>query len=406
LPSPANPFTLAAFFSFPDYFHEQKKHMTDTEKHSISKKNTLVILVLLVIVGGVGLYIWWSKIGRFHETTEDAYVAGDIVSVMSQVSGTVTDIMADNTRQVHQADTLVQINPLDAQLTLQQSQANLASTIRMVRNEFATLEEEKANVDVAYEALDKAKHDYQRRIQLRKDNLISAEDLSHYKSTFTSAKASYHAALKAYDAGKTQVDNTTVLTHPDVLKAESALRTAWLTLHRTKILAPVEGYIAQRSVQVGQYVSAGSNLMSVIPLKGVWVTANFKETQIGNIHAGQDVILQSDVYGSHVVYHGKVLGIEPGTGSAFSLLPSSNATGNWIKVVQRVPVRIVLNETELEQHPLRPGLSMHVDVNTENAGKPALGTLSGTPQPWRTNIFDHNDKEVDAIIQKIIKDNV
>lgn len=405
LPSPANPFTLAAFFSFPDYFHEQKKHMTDTEKHSISKKNTLVILVLLVIVGGVGLYIWWSKIGRFHETTEDAYVAGDIVSVMSQISGTVTDIMADNTHRVRQSDILVKINPVDAQLALQQAQANLASTIRTVRNEFATLEEDKANTDVAQVALDKAQRDYNRRIQLRKDNLISAEDLSHYKSTLISAKASYQAALKAYEAGKTQVDNTTVLTHPDVLKAESALRAAWLTLHRTQILSPVDGYIAQRSIQVGQYVTAGSALMSVIPLTGVWVTANFKETQIGNIRAGQDVTLKSDVYGSSVVYHGKVKGIEAGTGSAFSLLPSSNATGNWIKVVQRVPVRIVLNAQELAQHPLRPGLSMHVDVNTQNAGKPALTALSENAQPWRTNVFDHNDDEVNTIIQKIIKDN-
>ena len=380
--------------------------MTKIEKHTLKKKNALVLLSFVAIISGVVIYFWWSLLGQFHETTEDAYVAGDIVSVMSQVSGTVTDIMADNTSQVQQADTLVKINPMDAQLALQQSQANLASTIRTVRNEFATVEEEKANVDVASVALSKAKRDYQRRIQLRKDNLISAENLSHYKSTLTSAQASYQAALKAYEAGKTQVDNTTVLTHPDVLKAESALRTAWLALHRTKILSPVDGYIAQRSVQVGQYVNAGSSLLSVIPLTSVWVTANFKETQIGNIRAGQDVILKSDVYGSNVVYHGKVLGVEPGTGSVFSLLPSSNATGNWIKVVQRVPVRIVLNKSELEQHPLRPGLSMHVDINTENAGQAALSALSSKPQSWRTNVFDHNDDEVNAIIQTIIKDNI
>lgn len=379
--------------------------MTDTEKHSIKKKYTLIAIVFVAIIACASFYIWWSKVGQFHETTEDAYVAGNIVSVMSQVSGTVTDIMADNTHLVHQSDVLVKINPLDAQLALQESQANLASTIRAVRNEFATLDEEKANTDVAKIALDKAQRDYNRRIQLRKDNLISTEDLSHYKSTLISAEASYQVALKAYEAGKTQVDNTTVLTHPNVLKAESALRTAWLTLHRTEILSPVDGYIAQRSIQVGQHVSAGSTLMSVVPLKGVWVTANFKETQIGDIRAGQDVTLKSDVYGSSVIYHGKVKGIEAGTGSAFSLLPASNATGNWIKVVQRVPVRIVLNEKELAQHPLRPGLSMTVNVNTHNAGEPTLSALSGDAQPWRTDVFDHNDTEVNTIIQKIIKDN-
>lgn len=379
--------------------------MTDTEKHTLKKKSTLVALVFVVIIACVGSYIWWSKVGQFIESTEDAYVAGNIVSVMSQVSGTVTDIMADNTHLVHQSDVLVKINPVDAQLALQESEANLASTIRKVRNEFATLDEEKANTDVAKIALDKAQKDYDRRVKLRKDNLISAEDLSHYKSTLISAEASYQATLKAYEAGKTQVDNTTVLTHPDVLKAESALRAAWLTLYRTKILSPVDGYIAQRSIQVGQHVSAGSSLMSVISLNNVWVTANFKETQIGDIRSGQPVTLTSDVYGSKVVYHGKVKGIEPGTGSAFSLLPASNATGNWIKVVQRVPVRITLNSDELKAHPLRPGLSMHVSVDTHNAGKPALSALAGNTQAWRTDVFDHNDAEAEAIIKKIIQEN-
>lgn len=380
--------------------------MTETEKHIMNKKNTLVAVFFVAIIACVGAYIWWTNVGRFHETTEDAYVAGNIVSVMSQVSGTVTDIMADNTRLVHESEVLVKINPADAQLNLIQAQANLASTIRSVRNNFATLEEQKANVDLAKIALDKAQHDYNRRVNLKKDNLISDEDLSHYKSTLISAKASYQVALKSYEANKTKVDNTTILTHPDVIKAESALKTAWLALHRTTILSPANGYIAQRSIQVGQHVSAGTTLMSVVPLNNVWVTANFKETQIGNIRAGQAVTLTSDVYGSSVVYHGTVKGIEPGTGSAFSLLPASNATGNWIKVVQRVPVRITLNAKELQKNPLRPGLSMEAVVNTHNAGKPALTTLADEQTPWRTNVFDHSDKVVDGLIQKIIKDNM
>lgn len=380
--------------------------MTEIDKHSLKKKKTIILLALGVIVVFVCFYIWWLKIGQFNETTEDAYVSGNIVNVMSQVSGTVTDIMVDNTSLVGESDILVKINPVDAQLALQEAEASFASTIRSVRNSFASLEEQKANVDLAKVSLDKAEADYKRRVNLKKNNLISNEDLSHYESTLTSAQASYNLALKSYDTNKTKVDNTTVLTHPDVLKAQSALKAAWLTLNRTTILSPASGYIAQRSVQVGQHVSAGSTLMSVIPLKGVWVTANFKETQLGDIRAGQQVSLISDVYGSSVTYHGKVKGIEPGTGSAFSLLPASNATGNWIKTVQRVPVRILLNPTELEEHPLRPGLSMSVSVDTSNAGAPVLTSLAESQTPWRTNVFDHNDDGVNVIIQKIIKESM
>ncbi|SBS39421.1 Multidrug export protein EmrA [Marinomonas spartinae] len=380
--------------------------MTDTEKHIMNKKTTVVALVITAVIACIAAYIWWSKIGQFHESTEDAYVAGNVVNVMSQVSGTVTDIMAENTNLVKQSDLLVKINPVDAKLALQQAQANLASTIRAVRNSFAALEEQKANVELAKVALDKADNDYQRRIKLRKNNLISNEDLSHYKSTYISAKASYDVAQKAYDAIKTKVDHTTVLTHPDVLKAESALKSAWLALHRTTIVAPVSGYVAQRSVQVGQHVSAGSTLMSIVPLNHVWVVANFKETQIGNIRSGQPVTLTSDVYGSSITYHGTVQGIVPGTGSAFSLLPASNATGNWIKVVQRVPVRIALQSTELTKHPLRPGLSMNVTVNTQNAGKAELTTVATPPTPWRTDVFDDGDKGANTLIQKIIKENI
>ncbi|WP_421852838.1 HlyD family efflux transporter periplasmic adaptor subunit [Marinomonas sp.] len=380
--------------------------MSELDPHFQKKKNTVVILSISVILACLGVYIWWTNIGQFYEKTEDAYVSGNVINVMSQVSGTVTDIMADNTSSVQEADVLVQVSPVNAELALEQAEANLASTIRSVRNDFASLDQQKASVDLAKIALEKAQKDFKRRVNLKKNNLISNEDLSHYESTLTSAKASFNVAQKSYEASKTKVDNTTVLTHPDVLKAMSALKAAWLTLNRTKILSPADGYIAQRSVQVGQHVSAGTTLMSVIPLKNVWVTANFKETQLGNLRAGQTAILTSDVYGSSVTYQGTVKGIEPGTGSAFSLLPASNATGNWIKVVQRVPVRIVLDPLALAEHPLRPGLSMSVEVDTHNAGKPTLTPLSGTQAPWRTAVFDHNDDKVDVIIQKIIKESM
>uniref|UniRef100_A6VWU7 Secretion protein HlyD family protein n=1 Tax=Marinomonas sp. (strain MWYL1) TaxID=400668 RepID=A6VWU7_MARMS len=380
--------------------------MSELDPNSLKKKRTVFVLILSAIVACIAIYIWWANIGRYYEKTEDAYVSGNVINVMSQISGTVTDIMVDNTSSVHESDLLVQVNPVDAKLALEQAEANLASTIRAVRNDFASLEQQKASVELARIALEKAQQDYKRRVNLKKNNLISNEDLSHFESTLTSAQASFSVAQKSYEASKTKVDNTTVLTHPDVLKAISALKTAWLALNRTQILSPADGYIAQRSVQVGQHVSAGNALMSVISLKNVWVTANFKETQLGNLRAGQAVTLTSDVYGSNVIYKGTVKGIEPGTGSAFSLLPASNATGNWIKVVQRVPVRIVLDPETLAAHPLRPGLSMSVTVDTHNAGESTLTPLADTKAPWRTKVFDHNDAKVDVIIQKIIKESM
>lgn len=369
------------------------------------KRSALLIFPLAVLVCLV-VYATFILIGKNDVSTEDAYVEGNVVQISSQISGTVTTINADNTDYVNTGDVLVGINQTDTRIALDKASAELASSIRSVRNQFVTLEELKAAIAVKQTDYDQALGDYKRRVGLSSKYVISVEDMSHSNDSVASAKASLQVAQRQYQAALALTDKTTPETHPDVLIAEAALRSAWIDFHRTKVVTPVGGFIAQRTVQVGQHVSAGTALMSVIPLDDIWVTANFKETQVGNLRTGQPVLLVSDTYGHKVEYHGKVVGIEPGTGSAFSLLPASNATGNWIKVVQRVPVKIKLNKLDLEKYPLRPGLSMKVSVNTTNLGDANLETLKSQPRSsWHTPVYKDEEQAAERLIGEIVAKN-
>lgn len=381
--------------------------MSETEKKASLKSGKKVIfifpLALLVCVAVYGFFFWADE---DSVVTEDAYVEGNIVQVTSQVSGTITSINADNTDAVKKGDILVNINPTDASIALDKASAELASSLRKARNQLANLDELRAAIVVKQEDYNKASADYRRRSGLSTNYAISAEEMNHAGDALRSAKASLEVANRQYEAAETLVKNTTPETQPDVLSAKTAVRQAWVDLHRTRVLAPVGGFIAQRSAQVGQHVSAGSAMMSVIPLESVWVTANFKETQVGRLSRGQSVTLTSDIYGDKHIYHGKVLGIEPGTGRAFSLLPAQNATGNWIKVVQRIPVRIELNEEELKKAPLRLGLSMHVSVDLTRRSKNSLESLTDHQrQVWTTPVYADEDQKAAEHIQEIISHN-
>ncbi len=367
-------------------------------------KRTIFIFpaAILICLAAYGL---WRYAGSNAVTTEDAYVEGNLVQVSSLVSGTVTGIHADNTDFVNQGDVVVTINQIDTRVQLDKARAQLASTIRSVRNQFANLEQLAATIELKKTDYNKAMADYRRRSGLSKSLAISVEDMSHASDAVSSARAAVKVAQSQYNAALAYTSNTRPETHPDVLAAEAVFREAWLNWHRTRVIVPVSGFIAQRSVQVGQHITAGGSLMSVVPLDSVWVTANFKETQLGNIRSGQDVTLVSDVYGRSVTYRGKVLGIEPGTGSAFSLLPAQNATGNWIKIVQRVPVRIELDKTQLQAHPLRPGLSMKVTVSTKNSGNNELKQSPVKVQTWTTPVYENEDKTVNALIKAIVNEN-
>jgi membrane fusion protein (multidrug efflux system) len=369
-----------------------------------SRRRNLLILGALVIVAGVAYGIYWATVARYFQSTDDAYVSGDVVQITSEVGGTVIGLQADDTQSVTRDQPLLQLDPADAEVATGNAEANLARAVRQVRTQFATGEQLRAAIIDRQIALKRAQDDYQRRSGLVADGAVSSEELSHTKDTITQMQAALNEAREQLNATTAQIDGTTVATHPQVLAAAAAVRDAALALRRTKIESPVAGVIARRSVQVGQRVAAGTPLMAVVPLEGVWVDANFKEVQLQNMRVGQPVTLKADIYGGGTTYHGKLAGLGAGSGSAFALLPAQNASGNWIKIVQRVPVRIVLDPEELKAHPLRIGLSMTVKIDIhDTSGVLVAQQVRSQPIPTQESLG--NDPAVEARIQQIIADN-
>ncbi|MBS0379712.1 MAG: efflux RND transporter periplasmic adaptor subunit [Proteobacteria bacterium] len=359
-----------------------------------------------VLVITLGFTLYWAQVGRFHQNTDDAYVNGNVVQITPQISGTVVGIGADDTQFVKAGQPLVRLDESDARVALDQAEAQLARTVRDVRNLFATTSQLEATVQVRETELAAARSDLDRRQHLGASGAVSGEELRHSMDAVKAAQANLLAAQQQLAANRARVDNTTLEDHPQVRDAAAAVRNAYLTLSRTELPAPVSGFVARRNVQLGQRVGPGAALMAVVPLDQVWVDANFKEPQLARMRVGQPVTLTADLYGGHVVYHGKVEGFGAGTGSAFSLLPAQNATGNWIKIVQRVPVRIALDPRELAAHPLQIGLSMKADVNVRDGGNgerlPQLARQDGS---WSTDVFTSGEQVADRRVQAIIQAN-
>jgi len=336
-------------------------------------------------------------------STDDAYVNGHVVLITPQTAGSVTAVFADSSERVRAGQTLVEIDPNDARIALDAAHAELARTIRHVRGLFATEAQTAALAELRRTELDGAKADRRAREGVAAQGAVTEEEARHAGDAVKAAQAAYDAALQAHADALAQVRGTDVDHHPDVQAALARVRAAALTLERTTIRAPVSGMVAQRSVQLGKRVAVGESLMAVVQLDQLWVDANFKEVQLDGICPGQTAIVTADVYGSHVTYHGTVNDIEAGSGAAFSLLPAQNATGNWIKVVQRLPVRIELDPQELEKHPLRIGLSMQVDVDIRNDHGGQLGNAQNTV--YQTKVFDKYGDKADAEIARIIAEN-
>ena len=347
---------------------------------------------------------YWFLSARHYQSTDDAYVDGDLVQITSEVPGTVISLSADDTQGVRREQTLLELDPADARVALGNADARLAGAVREVRTRFATAEQLRAQIAEREIELKRTQDDYGRRSNLLQDGAVSSEELSHTQDNIAQIRANLTEAREQLKATTVQIDGTTVETHPQVLAAEAAVRDAALALRRTHILAPVTGVVARRSVQVGQRVAAGTPLMAVVPLDDVWVDANFKEVQLKDMRVGQPVEVRSDVYGRSAKYHGKLVGLSAGTGSAFALLPAQNASGNWIKIVQRVPVRIVLDPQELASHPLRVGLSTTVTVDIrDTSGALIASQVRSEPIPARSSLGD--DPEVEARIAHILTAN-
>ncbi len=372
---------------------------------STPRARWLTAICTVVVLAGIGYGIYWYSDARFVEYTDDAYVSGNVVQITPRVSGTVVAINANNTQFVKAGDTLVRLDRANAEVALQKAEANLASTVRRVRNMFATAAELRADVQVRRTALTQAQSDYARRANLARTGAVSGEDLQHALDAVHAAQAALAAAKQRLAANRAWVDNTTIANNPAVQSAAAAVHAAYLTYARTLLPAPVSGFVAKRNVQLGEHVSPGMALMSVVPLNQVWVNANFKESQLADMRIGQPVSLVSDLYGSDVVFHGRVIGFGAGTGSAFSLLPPQNATGNWIKIVQRVPVRIALEPRELAAHPLQVGLSMSAYVDVRHDLSPRLPEVASNGGDASTDVFRSVDAQAARTIRQIIAAN-
>jgi membrane fusion protein (multidrug efflux system) len=369
-----------------------------------ARRRGLLILAAVVLIGGIAWTAYWLGYARHYETTNDAYVSGDVVQITSQVPGTVIGLHADDTQSVTRGQPLLELDPADAQVALTAAEAELARSVRQVRALYAQGDQLRALIDERRTQLDRADKDYQRRESLTSDGAVSSEELAHARGAIAELRAGLVGAQEQLRATIAQTEGTTVATHPQVLAAAARVRDGALALKRTHIVAPLSGVVARRGVQVGQRVAAGSPLMAVVPLDAVWVDANFKEVQLERMRVGQPVTLHADVYGSDVEYHGSIAGLGAGSGSAFALLPAQNASGNWIKIVQRVPVRIVLNAQEVAAHPLRIGLSMTVKVEVRDDSGPLVATqVRATPLPVQPS--DADDPAIDDLIAKIVADN-
>ena len=369
------------------------------------RARVLTLLLGLFILAGAAYAIYWALVARYVESTDDAYVGGNLVQITPQVSGTVLAIGADDTDYVKAGQTLVELDQADSRVALDQAEAALAKSVRQVRNLMATTAQLEANAALRATELDRTRADFARRAPLAQSGALPAEELQHARDAVATNRAALDAAERQLAAHKTLIDNTTVETHPEVRSAAARVREAYLAYARTALPAPVSGIVAKRSVQVGQRVSPGAPLMAVIPLDQVWVDANFKERQLLNLRPGQPVKLRADIYGGAVEYHGRVAGFGAGTGSAFALLPPQNATGNWIKVVQRVPVRIAFDPAELAKHPLQLGLSMQVNVDTHQRESEPGSTNARSAPAYQTKAYDSLGELASQRVAAVIKAN-
>ena len=386
---------------------------------SETRRRGLMLIVLTIVLAGLGWTGWHWFMGRHHLDTDNAYVVGNVLQITPLVSGTVLSVQVEETDVVKAGQLLVKLDPADAHVNLDQSKAQLAQSVREVRALFASsaslsaqVNSREADLQRVQMDLARVQSDVNRRAPLVASGAVSQEEFQHVKSQLSAAQSTVNAAQSALlsakeqlTAGLTQTEGTSIQDHPSVQRAAAKVREAYLAFQRVELKAPTDGQIAKCSVQVGQRVQAGAPLMTLVALNQLWVDANFKESQLKDLHIGQPAELVADVYGKKVIYHGAVAGLGAGTGSAFSLLPAQNATGNWIKVVQRVPVRITLDPKELAAHPLRVGLSMEVTVDTADQSGKALADASHEAVVSFTDIYDSQQAAAEQEIKRIIAAN-
>lgn len=369
------------------------------------RKRVLSLLTFIFVVLGCAWLVYWFLVLRHHQSTDDAYVAGNQIQIMAQVSGSVTHVNVDNTDFVKAGQVLVELDPTDAQQAFERAKTGLANSVRQTHQLIINSKQYQANIELRQTELNKAQSDLSRREALGSAKAIGREEVQHARDAVATAKAALEVARQQYQANQAMILATPLEKQPAIQQASVEMRDAWLALQRTKIVSPIDGYVSRRSVQIGARISPTSALMAVVPANHLWVDANFKETQLANMRLGQPATVIADIYGDNVVYQGKVVGLDMGTGSAFSLLPAQNATGNWIKVVQRLPVRIELDPKQVAEHPLRIGLSVLVNVDTANTEGSALAETSRTTPAYQSDALTLDLTPVNQDISAIIQAN-
>jgi len=364
----------------------------------------LLLIALIFIVLGALWAAYWVLILSKRERTDDAYVNGNKVVISAQVAGTVIAVLADDTQLVKAGQVLARLDPIDAQTSLARTASALGQTVRQVRQERSTADEYDSVIDTRKLELARAEADLAKRRPLLAEHAIAAEEVRHAEESVALARAALIQATRQATSAHALVDGTQVEDNPAVLQAKAAYRDAWIAAERNAVVAPVTGYVAERSVQLGQHIQAGQALMTVIPLNSLWVDANFKEVQLRHLRIGQPAEVRSDLYGGSYIFHGHVEGMSAGTGAAFSLLPAQNASGNWIKVVQRVPVRIQIDDADLVKSPLRVGLSATVTVDTTSRNGPVLAADVSDRSVGDTQVYtqdlDKANAEADAVVHR------
>lgn len=371
-----------------------------------NRKKGLSIFILLLIVSGILATFYWLFFLKDIESTEDAYVGGNQIMVSGQVAGNVAKINVDNMDKVRAGDILIELDDTNAKLSFEQAQSNLANAVRQIKQLEFTVQQLQAAVNANEITLAQAQGNLNRRVQLEKSGAIDQESFQHAKEAVALAKANLSSSQNQLAANQALLLARPLMQQPQIQNAVAAVKQAWLNLQRTQIKSPIDGYVARRSVQVGQAVSVGSPLMAVISTEQMWLDANFKETQLTDMRLGQPAEVHFDLYGKDKVFRGTVVGIDIGTGSAFSLLPSQNASGNWIKVVQRIPVRIQLDAQQIAENPLRIGLSATVKVNVANKDGAFLREIDAPRTHYTTDTLHYDESAVDSLIKSIIEQNL
>jgi membrane fusion protein (multidrug efflux system) len=380
--------------------------MTDTTPNPNKRKAVLLGITGVFALGALAYGAYATLVLSQRVETDNAYVGGNLITVSSQVAGSVIEIRADETQQVLAGAEIVRLDPADAEIALTQAEARLGSAVRQQRERYSNVEQLLAVVEQRRIALSSAREDLARRAPLAAEQMVSGEDVAHARRAVDDARAALEVALKQVAAARTGTAGVDAAHHPSVLAAKADYLGAWLAARRNTVVAPVSGYVAKRSVQVGSRIAPGTPLLSVVPLDQLWVDANFKESELRDIRVGQTVTIEADMYGSKVAFHGKVMGLAAGTGSAFSLLPAQNASGNWIKVVQRVPVRISLDPKELGAHPLRVGLSATVDIDISRKEGGVLGAVAPAPARYVTTALGQPLQQAQAATDAIVAKNL